>query len=567
MKNFNLGISAKTSLVCGSIVFVLLMLSSFLFIKLESNLAEKFITKHISSLKANIDNHSMQKLADLREIARLNTNIFSEIAATHIYNFDADSLKKALRSYNNFPGIIAIKTLSADGKPFAASWKQNGIKIGDKIPSSFQIIEINSFKKVAMMGQEKAGMVQIYYTEKLILDEVSKMRIKSNQDIEIFKNATDSSIAKVTTIQVFVTLGIILILVLTIIVSMRLIVIKPINILIDNVKDLAEGEGDLTFRLKMKSKDELGVLANIFNTFIDKLQKIISDVINNSKIVDSSSEDLLNISKEMKSNTDVMATQSHTLDNSATNLSSNLNSVAAACEETLTNVNMVAAATEEMNVTVSEIAKNCEKASTITEGATKEAKVTTDIVVELGKSALDISKITEVINEIAEQTNLLALNATIEAARAGEAGKGFSVVANEIKELAKQTSEATLEIKNSVDGIQGSINDTVGGVDKISSTITDINEIVSTIATALEEQSATTKEIAGNIEYASSGIDEVNSNVAESSTFGQSIADETSNLNRFTSDIVKNSDGVNDSALKLSDLSNSLKSLLNAFKV
>lgn len=93
------------------------------------------------------------------------------------------------------------------------------------------------------------------------------------------------------------------------------------------------------------------------------------------------------------------------------------------------------------------------------------------------------------ITEISEQTNLLALNATIEAARAGEAGKGFAVVANEIKELARQTADATSEIKEQIEGIQGSTSGTVSEIDEILKVINDVNEIVSNIATAVEEQS------------------------------------------------------------------------------
>ncbi len=110
-------------------------------------------------------------------------------------------------------------------------------------------------------------------------------------------------------------------------------------------------------------------------------------------------------------------------------------------------------------------------------------------------AANEINKVTETINEIADQTNLLALNATIEAARAGEAGKGFAVVANEIKELAKQTTEATREIKQRIDGVQESSNKTISAINSITTTITNSSDVVSGMAAAVEEQAVTTQEI------------------------------------------------------------------------
>jgi len=108
-------------------------------------------------------------------------------------------------------------------------------------------------------------------------------------------------------------------------------------------------------------------------------------------------------------------------------------------------------------------------------------------------SAHAISKVTETITEISEQTNLLALNATIEAARAGEAGKGFAVVANEIKELAKQTNEATLDIKTKIEDVQVATDNTVADIEEISKVINNVNEIVVTITMAVGEQSKATK--------------------------------------------------------------------------
>jgi methyl-accepting chemotaxis protein len=118
---------------------------------------------------------------------------------------------------------------------------------------------------------------------------------------------------------------------------------------------------------------------------------------------------------------------------------------------------------------------------------------------QLGEAANTIGKVIETNTDISEQVNLLALNTTIEAARAGEAGKGFAVVANEIKELAKQTANATQEIKEKIGGIQGTTSTTVRQITEITQVITIVNDVVTNIATAVEEQSAATLEIADNV--------------------------------------------------------------------
>ena len=158
-------------------------------------------------------------------------------------------------------------------------------------------------------------------------------------------------------------------------------------------------------------------------------------------------------------------------------------------------------------------------------------------VKELGDAAREIGKVTETITAISEQTNLLALNATIEAARAGEAGKGFAVVANEIKELAKQTADATLDISRKIDITRQSTSATAKDITEITAVIDDINEIVAQIASAVEEQSATTQEVTENLSQAFTGIGEVNANISYGATAAGEIARDITYVNSAAAEI------------------------------
>ncbi len=313
--------------------------------------------------------------------------------------------------------------------------------------------------------------------------------------------------------------------------------------------------------------DELDKMAAWINTFVTRVARIIEDIAKDSEMLNNSSADLSSLSAQMSGGAENMAGKSHTVAAAAEEMSSNMNSVAAAMEEAATNVGMVATATEEMTSTINEIAQNSEKASNITGEAVIQTQSASNKVDELGSAAHEIGKVVETITEISEQVNLLALNATIEAARAGEAGRGFAVVANEIKDLAKQTAEATLEIKGKIGAIQGSTDATVSEIDQISKIINDVNEIVSTIATAVEEQSVTTKEIAGNVAQASQGIQEVNQNVAQSSTVSAEIASDIGGVNQSADEMSNSSAQVNLSAEELTKMGAKLNKMVGKFKI
>ena len=349
------------------------------------------------------------------------------------------------------------------------------------------------------------------------------------------------------------------------VVSLR--IIKPINDAVAGLKEISQGDGDLTKRLTVSSKDEVGILSTAFNTFIEKLHAMITDIKQGVDTLSSSSTELSAISEEMSTGAEQTAEKSNTVAAAAEEMTANMNSVSAAMEQSSTNINTVASAAEEMSSTINEIARNAEKARSISLNAVEKVNESTGKMNELGAAAKAIGQVVETITDISEQVNLLSLNATIEAARAGDAGKGFAVVANEIKDLAKQTSEASMDIKAKINNIQESASGTLVGMNEISTVISEVNDIVATIATAVEEQSSATREISENISQASQGIEEVNQNVSESSVVVAEITRDISDVNQSSSEMADRSGQVSLSAEDLSKLAAKLDEMVGRFKV
>ncbi len=345
------------------------------------------------------------------------------------------------------------------------------------------------------------------------------------------------------------------------------LIVKPINRAISSLKDIAEGEGDLTMRLDTRSKDEIGELGFWFNTFIEKLQGIIKRIAENSSTVNSSANQLSVIAKELSDGSVDTSQRAANVATASEEMSANLNNVAAAMEESATNTNMVASAAEEMSSTITEIAENAERASNVSREAVIQAQKASERMGELGNAAQQINTVTETITDISKQTNLLALNATIEAARAGEAGKGFAVVANEIKELAKQTAQATLDIKKQIEEVQQTTKLTVTEINQISEVISGVNDIVTTIASAVVEQTAATREIASNIAQASQGIQEVNENVNQSSAVAGTIAEDIAKVNFAATGMSENSRQVQNSSADLQQMAAELNTIVGSFKI
>ncbi len=298
---------------------------------------------------------------------------------------------------------------------------------------------------------------------------------------------------------------------------------SKVTALIDRVTD-----GDLTRSIEPRGAREMRMLATMANDFVCRNGQLINMIKGQAGSLKAAASEL--------------SDTSHAVDKGAREVDAAAENVAEASSEASAALESVARSTEELSQATNEIAGNVAETAAATSEAQDKSEVTNQVIKELGENSQKIGGIIEVINSIAEQTNLLALNATIEAARAGEAGKGFAVVANEVKELAKQTSEATDEIAKMVHVIQADTERAVSSVEDITASVAHVNDLASTIASAAEEQTATVAEINETVAAGASKVKELESRahgLAEHANVFSDLAGRVKNVNSVVSMLSK----------------------------
>jgi methyl-accepting chemotaxis protein len=432
-------------------------------------------------------------------------------------------------------------------------------------PAYSQLVKVRSIWNSFAGHLDNALKQSIVVPEELnkIKSENLRLLTEMNTAVEMMQTQSENKIRRLLVAQVICILA-----------GIGAVIFAVANLVqllrrLGNIGQFAErlGDGDLTVSSGFKEKDELGQIGRTLDEMVANLRRMFQSINSDAAVLNTSAADLFQISRTVSAGTHEVSAHSEGVAAAAEQMSASMHTVAAAVEEASSNVSVMASAADGMKSTIEKIAQSTDAAREITKKAVSQSSMAQQRVGQLGASAQDISKVTETITEISEQTNLLALNATIEAARAGEAGKGFAVVANEIKELAKQTADATHDIRGKIESIQKSATDTVSEIGEITAVVKNVDEIVSAIAMAVEEQSATTSEIANNVIQASQGIREVTENVAQNSSTAQEIAKSISDVSRNSSEISGGSAQVSKAAEGLSLLSKSLVTSTGRFKL
>ncbi len=321
-------------------------------------------------------------------------------------------------------------------------------------------------------------------------------------------------------------------------------IVTPVNEVVAALKDMAEGDGDLTQRIHINSKDEVGELAHWFNVFAERIQQVVGrfkDSAENltvaagqlSTTINRTSEGALRQQSELEHVAKAMSEMAGTVEEVARNVSLSAEDAQRADVESSNGADVVTQTMTSINA----LARDIDQAS--------------DVISNLQQESDSIGSVLDVIRGIAEQTNLLALNAAIEAARAGEQGRGFAVVADEVRTLASRTQASTEEIQNMIHKLQTGANQAVqvmvkgreqaaSSVDHasrageslqaITKAVSVIKDMSNQIASASEEQSAVSLEINRNI----NNISEV---ANETATGSREISKGASELARLATDL------------------------------
>lgn len=336
-------------------------------------------------------------------------------------------------------------------------------------------------------------------------------------------------------------------LVATVIVGNR--VTKPLADAVLALNDIANGDGDLTQRLKVQSQDEIGQLASAFNRFVERIQSVVSQVGETSNHLFSAVDKLHHLSEHYDHQMQGHSRETDQVVTAVTEMSSTAQEVAASASNAAT--------------ATSDAARESDAARGVVSGAINsinrlvgEVHTASGVIEQLAQETAKIGSVVEVIRGIAEQTNLLALNAAIEAARAGEQGRGFAVVADEVRSLAGRTQQSTKEINEMLQRLQGGVKQAVevmqasedrsqetvqeashiaSSLDSMVMAVSTINDMNIQIATAAEEQHAVSEEINKNLVAIQQIVSELTSAAVESNSTTRDLASTGDKLRKLVS--------------------------------
>jgi methyl-accepting chemotaxis protein len=408
----------------------------------------------------------------------------------------------------------AVKFFQTTQSEVALGRKQEFLGLFDKWLATTHEIERQRSKEgrigrsTAIDMSFKDGAAQ-FDTMRKVIDELTE---QLQTEAKAAANDAHSRVESSHVIQI-TTLALGLLVCVLVAVLFPPLVTEPLKRVIGAIEDLASGDGDLTLRMSVDRKDELGCLAGSLNRFLEKLHSLIGQVSTTSGLVRDASDRALQLNDQ----TQEMISKQH----EATEVvATAINEMVATVQEIARSAAKAAEAAEQADADASEGNERVNSSAASIRDLAQDVDRAGEVVHALESEAEGIGSVLDVIRGIAEQTNLLALNAAIEAARAGEQGRGFAVVADEVRTLASRTQQSTKEIQDMIERLQSGSGDAVSVMDtgrekgqssvelaesagqslvQITKAVASISEMNTQIASAADEQNVVSEEINQNV--------------------------------------------------------------------
>lgn len=351
---------------------------------------------------------------------------------------------------------------------------------------------------------------------------------------------------------IFVGISVIVFIVLISFFMINNALVKPLKFLENTVKDLTEGERDLTQRLKINGNDEVATISSYVNTFIEQVQELVKDAKDgsneNSSVAEELSRTSLQIGKKVEEEANVVQ--------NAAERGKTLQAVLA------TSIQEAQETKESITATGKSLEGSKTKLSHLSTGVNESSIAETEMADKLQQLSSDAEQVKEVltvINDIADQTNLLALNAAIEAARAGEHGRGFAVVADEVRQLAERTQKSLSEINATINVIVQSISDA-------TSQITENAKNASTLAQNSSEVETDIEKSINDMQKAISDIEKIINGYVKNSTSTNEIITQIENINSISSENARSVEEIAGAAEHMAEMTSKLSSLLDKYR-
>jgi len=328
---------------------------------------------------------------------------------------------------------------------------------------------------------------------------------------------------------------------------------QSLTAVIDSMKEMASGAGDLTQRINKSSKDEIGELVHWFNKIVEKLHNIIGEVV-------STTTPLVNVSSKLQDMTQESKTLSDTQQRAANQASEAMSDILSSVDHVSSNATTAKNETTSADQVANQGIKIVDRTISGMKDLAQEIETASDTVQTLKNDTENVGHILQVIQGIAEQTNLLALNAAIEAARAGEQGRGFAIVADEVRTLASKTHSATNEIQNIIEQLQ-----------KSSTTATEIMKSSEEKASQTVESAEETGTAFSQISEKISHISDMNNSISVSAQDQQETAYRIKNIvqeiDQASNQGAKNTQEVVTATDSLANATTQLKAIAGQFKI